>query len=389
MSVRLLLIRLVLMLFCLPLISMNLAAHEVGITDTEIKVGFSKIQLLYTLPETTLLQLFPAISRQNSFQNIAQNDAITSIFEIKNNDTNCLPEMLNNKSLEKISAHQIIMSFRCTEKIETLTINYRYPFSDDSNHVNYARVNVAGRNLNIQFTEAKPHHLVPVSQVLALWRVQLSDDALISTEKTPKLNREVIRAQSFTEFYQAGLAYFSLGVEHILTGYDHVLFLLGLLLLPLGLKHLLAVVTSFTLAHSITLALSVFNLVVFETWFIELAIAGSIVYVALENIWELRSGASSENYRSPWLRRILITFFFGLIHGFGFSFILREIGLGDNAAAPLVFFNLGVELGQLIIVALLFPLLSWMFSRSKNFAFAKVSSFTMLLIGSYYLVQRL
>jgi len=383
MSVRILFIRLVLL--CLPLTSINLPAHEAGITDTEIKVGYSKIQLVYTLPETSLLQVSPPITRQDSFQN----DTTTSIFEITNNGAICLPKVLNNKSLKKINAHQIIMSFRCADKIETLKISYRYPFSIDSNHVNFTRINVAGRNLNIQFTEKKRYHSIPVSQVLALWGVQLGNNTLVGEMATLQESNEVTLVRSITEFYEAGLAYLSMGLEHILMGYDHVLFLLGLLLLPLRLKHLLAVVTSFTLAHSVTLALSVLNIVVFDTWFIEAAIAASIVYVALENIWELRRSTSSDNYRSPWLRRVLITFFFGLIHGFGFSFILREIGLGDDATAPLVFFNLGVEFGQLIIVALLFPLVSWLFARSKNFAFAKTSSFTMLLIGSYYLVQRL
>jgi len=156
------------------------------------------------------------------------------------------------------------------------------------------------------------------------------------------------------------------GVHHILTGYDHVLFLLCLLLpavmlrTPQGwqpVEHLsqavwpvVGVVTAFTVAHSITLTLAALKLVSLPSWFIEPAIAVTIAIAALDNLWPI--------FRLP---RAMVTFFFGLIHGFGFASVLAELDLPASAFAWALFqFNLGLELGQLCIVlavtALLFAL---------------------------------
>src|SRR5262249_51916160 len=137
-------------------------------------------------------------------------------------------------------------------------------------------------------------------------------------------------------------AYLELGVEHILLGFDHVLFVLALILSAGRVGSLLAIITAFTLAHSITLALSVLPIVTLPSRFVEPVIALSIAYVAAENI--LKKGAVS--------RRWAVSFLFGLVHGFGFAGALREVGLpADGLAAALVGFNLGVEIGQAAIIA--------------------------------------
>ncbi len=138
-----------------------------------------------------------------------------------------------------------------------------------------------------------------------------------------------------------------LGIQHIALGYDHLAFLLGLLVATASLRSLVKVITSFTVAHSITLALATFDIVVLPTRLTESMIALSIVYVAAENLIRNRS---IERYR--------ITFLFGLIHGFGFSNVLREMQLPrGHLALSLFSFNVGVEIGQLIFVVLLFPLI--------------------------------
>ncbi len=138
-----------------------------------------------------------------------------------------------------------------------------------------------------------------------------------------------------------------LGVEHIFTGYDHLAFLLCLLVATSTLGSLVRIITSFTIAHSITLALATFNIVHLPTRLTESMIAGSIVYVAVENLFDFRL-----------TKRFYITFFFGLIHGFGFSNVLREMDLPQSDLALSLFsFNAGVEIGQLTFVLLLFPLL--------------------------------
>jgi hydrogenase/urease accessory protein HupE len=139
------------------------------------------------------------------------------------------------------------------------------------------------------------------------------------------------------------------GVEHIYLGPDHILFIIGLLLVGGGLGRVLRVATAFTLAHSITLALAVLGLVRLPGRVIEPLIALSVVYVGFEN---LRAGVRASDWR------VRIAFAFGLIHGFGFASVLRELGLPHQALAwSLLGFNLGVEIGQASIVLLVVPLL--------------------------------
>lgn len=147
--------------------------------------------------------------------------------------------------------------------------------------------------------------------------------------------------------------FFKLGVEHILTGYDHLLFLLALLLGCRRVKTMLWVVTGFTLAHSLTLALAALEVVTISTRIVEPAIAASVFFVAAENF---------RLAEKTW-QRYALTCGFGLIHGFGFAGALRETGLGGAGAEivkPLLGFNLGVEAGQLVVAAVLLPLLLWL-----------------------------
>ena len=156
---------------------------------------------------------------------------------------------------------------------------------------------------------------------------------------------------------QTALRFVKLGFLHILDGLDHLLFLLCLVLPFRKLRPLIGIVTSFTVAHSITLIASTLGLAPGALWFaplIETLIAASIVYMALENIL----GARRE-------RRWVLAFGFGLVHGFGFSFFLRDSlqFAGANLATSLLAFNLGVELGQVVVVAALVPALAWLFRR--------------------------
>jgi hypothetical protein len=157
------------------------------------------------------------------------------------------------------------------------------------------------------------------------------------------------------EWYQAAWRFVQLGFEHILDGTDHLLFLFCLVIPFRRFRQLLVVITSFTVAHSITLIASAYNIAPDALWFpplIEALIATSIVYMALENI----VGANLH-------RRWLITFGFGLVHGFGFSFALRQTlqFAGSHLLTSLLSFNIGVELGQLLVLALLIPALDALF----------------------------
>jgi hydrogenase/urease accessory protein HupE len=168
-----------------------------------------------------------------------------------------------------------------------------------------------------------------------------------------------------------------LGIQHIATGYDHLSFLLGLLIATSSLRSLVKVVTSFTVAHSITLALATFDVVVLPSRFTESAIAASIVYVAVEN---LIRGRAIERYR--------ITFLFGLVHGFGFSNVLREMQLPRaNLALSLFSFNLGVEIGQVVFVVLMFPVIEDLIASGWK-RLRPAVSITIACLATVWFVQR-
>ena len=148
-----------------------------------------------------------------------------------------------------------------------------------------------------------------------------------------------------------------LGIGHIFGGTDHLAFLIGLLLLGGTLLELVKIVTAFTVAHSITLALAALDLVAPPARLIEPLIAATIVFVGAENLWALRHHAAGAVLRHRWV----LTFAFGLVHGFGFAAVLRQLQLPRaTLAGGLVAFNLGVECGQVCIVAVALPALRWL-----------------------------
>jgi hydrogenase/urease accessory protein HupE len=177
--------------------------------------------------------------------------------------------------------------------------------------------------------------------------------------------------------------FLKLGLHHILIGYDHLLFLFGLIVVCRRFATIALIVTCFTLAHSITLALAAFEIVTLSPGIIEPFIAASIVFVGVENL-VLRG-------REP-KRRWLVTFAFGLVHGFGFAGALQEVGhglSGRELVLPLFSFNLGVELGQLAVAALCLPVLFLLRRNEKFNRYGAVFvSSVVALAGAYWLLQR-
>jgi hypothetical protein len=177
--------------------------------------------------------------------------------------------------------------------------------------------------------------------------------------------------------------YFPLGIEHIIPyGIDHILFVVALCLLNNKLRSILWQATAFTVAHSITLALSRKNIVVLPSEIVEPIIALSIVFVAVENILlsELKA----------W--RIVLVFVFGLVHGLGFASALNEIGLPpDKFFTPILSFNLGVEIGQVVVILAVFLLLIRPFGKIPFFKKRVVYplSFIIAFIGTYWTIERL
>ena len=176
--------------------------------------------------------------------------------------------------------------------------------------------------------------------------------------------------------------YLGMGIRHILTGYDHLLFLFALLIGCRRISSVVKVITAFTIAHSISLALATLGWVEVPSRVVEPLIAATIVYVGIENL--VRRQAVSH--------RALLTFGFGLVHGFGFAGALREMGVGSNGGAvavPLLAFNSGVEIGQMMVAAVILPIL-WHYKDKPQFTLRWAPAFSALvaIAGGFWFIQR-
>ena len=178
--------------------------------------------------------------------------------------------------------------------------------------------------------------------------------------------------------------FLKLGVEHILTGYDHLLFLFSLLVVTRSFWPALKIITFFTIAHSITLALAGMNFVDIPSSIVEPLIAASIVYVGLENIVRKDKVTTKQ--------RCILTFCFGLVHGFGFAGVLREMDISSletGILVPLFSFNLGVELGQIAVAAIVLPLIWWLHGNEIIGKYlVPTGSILTCLAGIYWLLER-
>jgi hydrogenase/urease accessory protein HupE len=171
--------------------------------------------------------------------------------------------------------------------------------------------------------------------------------------------------------------FFRLGVEHIFLGYDHICFLIALIVVS-KFREIVKIVTSFTIAHSITLILATLDVVRLPTRLVETCIAATIVYVAIENLWV-------KDTRHRWW----LTFCFGLIHGFGFANVLREGGLPtEGLIRCLLSFNVGVEVGQLLIALALLPLAVALSRWKHGRIVVVVVSVALALFGLAWLIDR-
>ncbi|MEM7020242.1 MAG: HupE/UreJ family protein [Pseudomonadota bacterium] len=216
-----------------------------------------------------------------------------------------------------------------------------------------------------------------------LVRVRFADGSEVSNILKPDTPEFVVTVGSGI----AATGYLILGVEHLLLGFDHILFVIGLMLLIRRFIPLVQTITAFTIAHSITLALSALALVTLPQGPVEAVIALSILFLAVE-LAKYDPEKPSLTARKPWL----VAFAFGLLHGFGFAGAVAEIGLPRDAAAwALFFFNVGVEVGQLIVVVAVFSLL-WIYRRLftgiPTWAY-QVPVYALGGLSAYWLIDRI
>ncbi len=218
------------------------------------------------------------------------------------------------------------------------------------------------------------------SRTTALIRVLLLDGSLM---------KGLVRADASAFEVRGGDSvagnYLFLGFEHILLGPDHLLFVLGLLLLIVGLRKLVGAITSFTIGHSLTLAAAMLDLIRIPQQIVEIGIAISLLMVAVE--LARRDAEAQSLLRSrPWM----VSFGFGLLHGLGFAGALREAGLPvEEIPFALLFFNLGIEAGQLAFIAVSFGLIAWLQKKVVERSWIDlVSAYAIGSLAVYWVLER-
>lgn len=234
--------------------------------------------------------------------------------------------------------------------------------------------NVAGQSIGWPMLTGQGDaivRIVPLGRPLQVYRVTAAEPAAVITAKPQSA--------------QVWRSYFVIGTEHILMGWDHLLFVIALVLLVRGGWGVVKAATAFTAAHSITLAVTTLGFAGLPQRPVEALIALSIVFLAVEIA---RGTRDTLTRRLPWL----VAFLFGLLHGFGFAGALREIGLPEGEVpAALISFNLGVEAGQLLVIAAVMAALALLrrIRAGAETPTIRFASYFIGITGAYWLVDRM
>ena len=298
------------------------SAHSTGVSRGEYRASGGVVQALYVFSGPELATTFPALDVDHdgklSAEEVAGDSrgldaAILQATDVEADGIAC-PSRFESARLTESDGVELRASFACGRAIQHLSIDCEFLERFSADHHHLAVVELSGRETPF---------------VAALSQKTIEADAAPSS----------VSASTFPRMVWTG-------VQHILTGYDHLAFLLGLLLLGGRLRSLVGIITAFTIAHSITLCLAALRLVSLSPSIVEPAIALSIAYVGVENLFVKDAS-----------KRWRITFPFGLLHGFGFAGALMNLDL-PRAQLPVALFafNLGVELGQLSVLAVVLPL---------------------------------
>jgi hydrogenase/urease accessory protein HupE len=352
--------------FVLVLISVfTVQAHDPGLSTATITVGDHQIEVLLGFAEKDVESLLTVDGKRSYTRNPEELEPMRSELEsLATQDIHLI--------LEGVTAapNQATAKRKDNQNIEIL--------------LRFERTNAARLRLVSKLFQRLPFGHRQFASAQTTSGVNLGQAMLSGSEDSwqidlPKLASPTTSANAGHSFF----AFLKLGIEHILTGYDHLLFLFALLVVCRDLRSILTVITCFTIAHSITLALSTLDLIRLPARIVEPLIAASIAYVGIENL--IRGDAPK------W--RWLITFSFGLVHGLGFADALKEFGIGSGQLGivlPLVGFNLGVEFGQLSVAAVALPIL-WQLRKNPGFVrrWVPSCSVAVAMAGSYWMIERL
>lgn len=315
------------------LVSWQASAHAIGISRGEYAAREGGLFAKLVFARAEVAALVPSLDGNRDGHVTAQEVQVArsdierdllARFVVTSHGETCPPTLLDAGLVEE-DGLSVSALFACAAQHEPMVLDVRSGGGLAQAHRHVARI------------------VGPISREVML----SNDEPSITVEPVAKPDAPPAPNADAKPAPHGSLLFFRMGIEHILTGWDHLVFLLGLVLLRAPLRSLIAVVTAFTIGHSVTLALAVTGLVVPSARLVEPAIALSIVYVGIDNFSSSDGG-----------RRWRLTLPFGLVHGFGFAGALRALDLPRaELASALVSFNLGVEAGQLAILLVLVPAL--------------------------------
>lgn len=354
------------------LLALPSLAHEVGLSSAVVQLHTNRLEALLTFAVREMEEVLSLDTDQ---------DGITSPDEFVLNRESLTPLLVTNCAVRFDGTAAVPANIRClldaSNNVELQFSCELKSFTQLELHYPIIRQLTPGHRM--LFTLLAPSGEILADRLLSqnspVVSIQL-DARPAETNAPPMVPLPTVAAgpPTFVEFVK-------LGVEHILIGYDHLLFLFALLVVTRDFLSALKVITCFTIAHSITLGVATFDLMHLPASWVEPLIAATIVYVGVENL--VRKGDPPGRW--------LLTFAFGLIHGFGFASVLRELGVTAHGgvAMPLFSFNLGVELGQIVVAAIALPII-WQL-RKREFVLQRAvpaCSVAVALMGAFWFVQR-
>ncbi|MBA1145774.1 HupE/UreJ family protein [Ectothiorhodospiraceae bacterium WFHF3C12] len=363
-------------------------AHPSGVTATDVYLGRDRVELVYTVPVDELWRVVGGEQPDAAPPPGEYAKAVRQGFAVENGGAPCTLFARDAAVLDDIGSYEYRLRYRCPRPLETLRIDYGLFVGFDRAHRNLTRVYAGDQGLRAVLHHGRDSLDIPVAQLRAQPDFELP--SLPARPEPP--GSETPDADTFLV----------LGLEHIVTGYDHLLFLAGLILVTLRFSAIAVLVTAFTVAHSITLGLATLGYIAVPAALTESLIALSVSWVAVANVVAvlrqvppaaLRAGRSTAAFdaavygirRARWF----LTFLFGLIHGVGFAGMLREIGLPEEATVTaLALFNVGVEVGQLAAVALAFPVLR-LLARQRGYPVLVLGlSAALAVVGLVWFAER-
>ncbi|WP_397537110.1 HupE/UreJ family protein [Rummeliibacillus pycnus] len=385
------------------------SAHAYSASYTNISMEKDKTTMEFSLDTLSIFELLPSIDQNKNWildsSEIKKNkhhleELITEGLTLDKGNQEQTPEVKDMKIIKKKNKEflTVTMIFPAFTPGDTLNFNDGFYYNDSAtNYINLITASYMGEKSEGVLEGKNRTWTMLLTEVQQEQQADGSGTAQEDSGNGASDNRdgETVQANAQNESVQGNaeqksagvtatttssswLSFLKLGMHHILFGYDHLLFLLSLLIARQSFKQIVATITAFTVAHSITLTFSVLGIINVPASIVEPAIALSICYVALENI-----------FRKDISHRWVLTFVFGLIHGMGFADILKEMNLPKSSLAiDLASFNIGIEIIQLAIVALLLPVLTWVYrSKYSKQVIIGVSSLAFVL-GGIWLIER-